>query len=62
MYHSFCKGKCRSKAKDKVIFEITELVRRGYKEIVLTGIHTGNYGSDIGTNFASFAKRDFNNS
>lgn len=52
----FVRGKCRSKAKDKVIFEITELVRRGYKEIVLTGIHTGNYGSDIGTNFASLLK------
>lgn len=52
----FVRGKCRSKVKDKVIFEITELVRRGYKEIVLTGIHTGNYGSDIGTNFASLLK------
>lgn len=52
----FVRGKCRSKAKDKVIFEITELLRRGYKEIVLTGIHTGNYGSDIGTNFASLLK------
>ena len=52
----YVRWKCRSKAKDKIIFEITELVRRGYKEIVLTGIHTGNYGSDIGTNFASLLK------
>lgn len=52
----YVRGKCRSKDKDKVIEEITTLVNAGYKEIVLTGIHTGNYGRDIGINFASILK------
>jgi threonylcarbamoyladenosine tRNA methylthiotransferase MtaB len=42
----FVRGRCRSKDKDKVIKEITSLVNNGYKEIVLTGIHTGQYNSD----------------
>ena len=29
---------------------------RGYQEIVLTGIHTGNYGVDINTNFATLLR------
>lgn len=48
----FVRGKCRSKQKDTVIKEITELVNNGYKEIVLTGIHTGNYGCDLGIKFS----------
>lgn len=42
----FVRGKLRSKKKEKVIEEITSLVNNGHKEIVLTGIHTGQYGSD----------------
>ncbi len=42
----FVRGKCRSKDKDKVISEINDLVSNGYQEVVLTGIHTGNYGYD----------------
>lgn len=48
----FVRGKCRSKDKDTVIREITNLVNNGYKEIVLTGIHTGNYGADLGIKFS----------
>ncbi len=50
------RGKCRSKNMDITIKEITTLVNNGYKEIILTGIHTGNYGVDIGTNFAELLK------
>lgn len=53
----FVRGKCRSKNPDEVIDEITDLVNHGYQEVVLTGIHTGNYGVDIDTNFASLLKR-----
>ena len=58
---SFCiipyvRGKCRSKNFDTVINEVKSLVENGYKEVVLTGIHTGNYGVDINTNFASLLK------
>ena len=48
----FVRGKCRSKDFDTAIKEIIELVNNGYKEVVLTGIHTGNYGVDIDKSFA----------
>lgn len=50
------RGKCRSKDPKKAIEEITSLVNNGYKEIILTGIHTGNYGVDINTNLAALLK------
>jgi|LSQX01.3.fsa_nt_gb threonylcarbamoyladenosine tRNA methylthiotransferase MtaB len=51
-YCSYCiipytRGRVRSKQKEKVISEVTNLVEKGYLEVVLTGIHTGNYGSDF---------------
>lgn len=49
----YVRGKCRSKKKETVISEVTNLVKNGYKEIVLTGIHTGNYGADLDYDFAS---------
>lgn len=52
----YVRGKCRSKDKSKVIEEITSLVENGYKEIVLTGIHTGNYGRDLDSDFANLLK------
>ena len=53
----FVRGKCRSKNEDEVVEEITDLVNNGYKEIVLTGIHTGSYGVDLETNFAHLLNR-----
>ena len=50
------RGKCRSKKLETVISEITSLVNNGYKEIVLTGIHTGSYGVDLGVSFATLLK------
>ena len=47
----YTRGKCRSKDKNKVLEEINTLVNNGYKEIVLTGIHTGHYGEDGDTTF-----------
>lgn len=52
----FVRGKCRSKDPHKVLQEITDLVNNGYQEVVLTGIHTGNYGVDLNTNFATLLK------
>ena len=48
----FVRGKCRSKDCDKVISEVCDLVNNGYKEVVLTGIHTGSYGVDLDTSFS----------
>ena len=53
----FVRGKCRSKEEDKVVEEIEGLVKNNYKEIVLTGIHTGSYGVDLETNFAHLLRR-----
>ncbi len=52
----FVRGKCCSKEKDKVLEEINALVNNGYQEIVLTGIHTGNYGADLDISFADLLK------
>lgn len=52
----YVRGGCRSKDKEKVIEEVKQLTANGYQEIVLTGIHTGNYGVDLKTNFASLLR------
>ena len=52
----YTRGKQRSKKKENVLKEIQSLVKNGYKEVVLTGIHTGHYGSDLNTNFADLLK------
>lgn len=52
----YARGKCSSKPLPVVIEEVKTLLNKGYQEIVLTGIHTGNYGVDINTNFATLLK------
>lgn len=39
----FTRGNVRSKKREEVLEEVETLVKNGHKEIVLTGIHTGNY-------------------
>ncbi len=43
----FARGRVRSRAKEDVIREVTDLANNGYKEIVLTGIHLSSYGVDL---------------
>ena len=43
----YTRGNVRSKNPDEVIDEINNLVSQGHEEIVLTGIHTGHYGSEF---------------
>ena len=43
----WARGLMRSREPEKVIAQATQLVECGYKEIVLTGIHTGGYGQDL---------------
>lgn len=52
----YVRGKCRSKPFNTVLKEVNNLVANGYKEIVLTGIHTGNYGVDINKKFSDLLK------
>jgi threonylcarbamoyladenosine tRNA methylthiotransferase MtaB len=49
---SFCiipsvRGRSRSMGADAVIAEVRDLVSRGYKEVVFSGIHLGSYGRDL---------------
>ena len=53
----FARGKCRSKKEEDVLDEVTSLVKNGYKEVVLTGIHTGGYGNDLDTSFADLLNK-----
>ena len=53
----YVRGRVRSKAPEDVINEVTTLVEKGYKEIVLTGIHTGRYGIDIDTSLEELLNR-----
>ena len=49
----YTRGDVRSKPKEDVISEVKSLISNGHKEIVLTGIHTGNYGAEFnGYDFA----------
>lgn len=43
----YARGQLRSRPKEDVLNEVSRLVQNGYKEIVLTGIHTGKYGEDF---------------
>lgn len=43
----YARGPVRSRDPEKTQAEVRRLVEHGYKEIVLTGIHTGAYGQDL---------------
>lgn len=43
----YARGRVRSRRIDEIIKEIQGLADRGYKEIVLTGIHISSYGVDF---------------
>lgn len=42
----FARGHVRSREKEDILQEIKELVKKGYKEFVLNGIHLSSYGAD----------------
>ncbi len=43
----FARGAVCSKKPEKVIEEVKELAKNGFKEIILSGIHTASYGVDL---------------
>lgn len=47
----FARGAVCSKPKDIVLDEVLELSSNGFKEIVLTGIHTSSYGDDLNKDY-----------
>lgn len=46
----YARGSVCSKSSDLVIAEAKELAANGFKEIILTGIHTASYGADLKEN------------
>lgn len=54
----YARGPVRSRPLADILREAEELVAKGYGELVLTGIHTGAYGTDLndGTDLAKVAK------
>lgn len=42
----YTRGRVRSRAEDDILAEITNLVKQGYKEFVINGIHLSSYGAD----------------
>lgn len=51
------RGFSRSEPEEDAINQLKELVNQGFKEIVLTGVNVGDYGSKIGTNLYNLLKR-----
>lgn len=49
----FARGPVRSLPPPQVKLEIKRLLGLGFKELVLVGIHLGEYGKDLGTDLAS---------
>jgi len=47
----YARGKIRSRDPKNVIEEITQIAKKGYKEVVLTGIHIASYGRDFDNNY-----------
>jgi threonylcarbamoyladenosine tRNA methylthiotransferase MtaB len=46
---SLARGRERSRSPQEILAEIEALVAAGCKEVVLTGVHVGGYGRDLGT-------------
>jgi len=55
----FVRGHSRSLPLEEVLHQVRNLLRQGYREIVLTGIHLGGYGRELRTktNLAGLIRR-----
>ena len=47
----FARGKSRSRTIESTVAQVERLVQSGYDEVVLTGVHIGDYGTDLDTRF-----------
>ena len=47
----YIRGRSRSRSKENIINEINNLVKNGFKEVVLTGIDVASYGLDLYENY-----------
>ena len=61
---SFCtiplaRGLSRSMNPDEVILQFKNLIEKGYKEIILTGVNVGDYGKSFSINLCNAGKSEF---
>jgi threonylcarbamoyladenosine tRNA methylthiotransferase MtaB len=54
---TLARGEERSRPAGEVINEINRLHREGIQEVVLTGVHIGGYGSDLGSDISSLIRQ-----
>ncbi|MCU7920761.1 MAG: tRNA (N(6)-L-threonylcarbamoyladenosine(37)-C(2))-methylthiotransferase MtaB [Candidatus Thiodiazotropha sp. (ex Epidulcina cf. delphinae)] len=57
---TLARGEERSRPVREIIAEINRLYGEGIREVVLTGVHIGGYGSDIGASLAGLIRRILN--
>ena len=43
----FARGRSRSRTLQSTVSQVKKLVDAGYREVVLTGVHIGDYGADL---------------
>lgn len=53
----YVRGRVKSRDESEIIEEVKNLCANGYKEIVLTGIDTGAYGRDTGTDIINLLEK-----
>ncbi len=53
---TIARGEERSRSIDALVTEINQLHAKGYREAVLTGVHLGGYGFDLGTDLSSLVR------
>ncbi len=54
---TLARGEERSRSAQEIIDEINQLHRSGVQEVVISGVHVGGYGSDIGSNLYELLQR-----
>ncbi len=53
----FARGKSRSAAPEFIVEQIDEYAKHGYKEVILTGIHIGQWGKDFGKSLINLLEK-----
>ena len=46
----YARGRVRSRKQQSILEEITQIAKKGIKEVVITGIHVASYGKDFNNN------------
>lgn len=53
----YARGPVRSRPEHEITDEVAQLAAKGYKEVILTGIHAAAYGQDLGTSFGELLNK-----